>query len=259
MPFQRSSAGPAGLPPEIAFLRAEGVEIRPLIRAAADAAKAGTDAATALLNAGLIDEATYYRALARALGAPYLAGPIQFGPGLHFPESLVTGLAPLASGSVAPWVVAPRGRIIASLLGSPRRIGPVAITSPTHLREAVFAAIPEQVADHAAHDFARRMPERATACEPTVWWLLVLGLALTAGFSLYAALPAPLARAVMLAAQCLFLAMTTVRLAAVAIDAPVTAPGKDSASSRRRARIGSSSANICGWLRPSPAAARPGT
>ena len=221
MPFQRSSAEPADLPPEIAFLRGEGVEIRPLIRAAADAAKAGTDAATALLNAGLIDEATYYRALARALGAPYLAGPIRFGPGLRFPESLVTGLAPLASGSVAPWVVAPRGRMIASLLGSPRRIGPVAITSPTHLREAVFAAIPKQVADYATHDRARRPAGRATA--PAVWGLLVLALTLTAGLSLWAALPAAPARVVGLIVQCLFLAMTTFRLAALAIEAPVTA------------------------------------
>ncbi|MEL6064955.1 MULTISPECIES: glycosyltransferase family 2 protein [unclassified Methylobacterium] len=223
MPFEHPSAARAALPPDIAFLRAEGVADRLLIRAAADAAEAGTDAATALLQAGLMEETAYYRALARALGAPYLDGPIPFGPGLRFPENLVTGLAPLAPGSVAPWVLAPRGRSIASLLGSPRRIGPLAITSPTRLREAVFAAIPGQVADYAAHDLARRAPERVTAREPTVWWLLVLGLALTAGLCLYAALPAPLARAVTLAAQILFLAMTTFRLAAVVIAAPVTA------------------------------------
>ncbi|WP_409567653.1 glycosyltransferase family 2 protein [Methylobacterium sp. J-030] len=222
MPVQGSSAGLADLPPEIAFLRAEGIADRLLIQAAADAVQAGTDAATALLNAGLMAEAAYYRALARALGAPYLDGPIPFGPGLRFPDTLVAGHAPLAPGSVAPWVLAPRGRIIASLLGSPRRIGPIAITSPTHLREAVFAAIPVQVADHAAHDLARRAPERATAREPTVWWLLVLALTLTAALCLCAALPAPFARMVALSAQSLFLAMTVFRLAAVAIKAPVT-------------------------------------
>lgn len=221
MPFQRSSVA---LPPEIAFLRGAGVPDRVLIQAAADAVQAGADAATALLNAGLMEEGAYYRALARALGAPYLDGPIPFGPGLRFPEHLVSGLAPLVPGSVAPWVLAPRGRIIASLLGSPHRLGPVAITSPTHLRESVFAAIPAQVADHAAHDLARRAPERATAREPTGWWLLVLVLTLTAGFCLCAALPEPLARAVAVVAQSLFLAMTTVRLAAVAIAAPVMAP-----------------------------------
>jgi hypothetical protein len=130
------------LPPEIAFLLTEGVEARLLIRAAREAAAAGTDAATALLNAGLLDETAYYRALARKLGAPYLDGPIPFGLGLRFPDSLVAGLAPLAPGSVAPCVLAPRGRLIADLLDAPHRAAMPAITSPTHLREAVFAAIP---------------------------------------------------------------------------------------------------------------------
>ncbi|MCJ2088797.1 glycosyltransferase [Methylobacterium sp. E-005] len=219
VPFQRASAA---LPPEIAFLRTEGVAERLLIRTAADAAQAGTDAATALLNAGLMEEAAYYRALARALGAPYLDGSIPFGPGLCFPGTVVSGLAMLAPGSVAPWVLAPRGRVIAALLDGRRPAGPAAITSPTHLREAVFAAIPAQVADYAAHDRARCAPERATAREPAVWRLLVLALVSIAGLCLCAALPAPIAGAVVLAAQSLFLAMTTVRLAAVAIAAPVT-------------------------------------
>ncbi|MGU3662946.1 glycosyltransferase family 2 protein [Methylobacterium sp. A49B] len=221
MSFQRPPAAQAALPPEVAFLLAQGVDGRLLARAAAEAAAAGTDAATALLNGGLMAEATYYRALARALDAPYLDGPIAFGLGLTFPGSLVTGLAPLALGSVAPCVLAPRGRAIADLLDGAHRIARPAITSPTHLREAVFAAIPGQVADHAANDLRRRMPERATAREPAVWWLMLLVLALAAGLCLCAALPAPLVRAAALAAQCLFLGMTTLRLAALAIPAPV--------------------------------------
>ncbi|GAH32868.1 unnamed protein product, partial [marine sediment metagenome] len=34
--------------------------------------------------------------------APFLDGPIPFGLGLRFPDSLVAGLAPLAPGAVAP-------------------------------------------------------------------------------------------------------------------------------------------------------------
>ncbi|MFJ7596289.1 glycosyltransferase family 2 protein [Methylobacterium fujisawaense] len=222
---QRPPAGPAALPSEIAFLLAEGVDGRLLVRAAAAAAAAGTDAATALLNAGLIAESAYYEALARALGAPYLDGPIPFGLGLRFPDSLVAGLAPLAPGSVSPWVLAPRGRAIADLLDAPGRApcraAMPAITSPTRLREAVFAAIPEQVADHAAHDLRRRAPERATAPEPALRWLLVLALAVTAALCLCAALPPPLARAVVIAGQILFLAMAALRIAALAIAAPV--------------------------------------
>lgn len=227
MSFQRPPAGPAALPPEIAFLLAEGVDARLLVRAAAAAAEAGTDAATALMNAGLIAESAYYAALARALGAPYLDGPIPFGLGLRFPDSLVAGLAPLAPGSVAPWVLAPRGRAIADLLDAPgytlRRAAVPAITSPTRLREALFAAVPGQVADHAAHDLRRRAPERAAAPEPALRWLLVLALAVTAALCLCAALPAPLARAAMTAGQVLFLAMATLRIAALAIAAPVAA------------------------------------
>ena len=221
MSFQRPPAARAALPPEIAFLLAQGIDDRLLARAAAEAAASGTDAATALLNAGLMAEGAYYRALARALGAPYLDGPIAFGLGLAFPGSLVTGLAPLALGSIAPCVMAPRGRAIADLLDGSHRIALPAITSPTHLREAVFAAIPGQVADHAAHDLRRRTPERATAREPAIWWLLLLVLALAAGFCLCVALPPPLVRAATLAGQCLFLGMTTLRLAALAIPAPV--------------------------------------
>lgn len=223
MSFQRPPAAQAVLPPEIAFLLAQGVDGRLLARAAAEAAAAGTDAATALLNAGLMAESDYYRALARALGVPYLDGPIAFGLGLSFPGSLVTGLAPLALGSVAPCVLAPRGRAIADLLDGAHGIARPAITSPTHLRAAVFAAIPGPVADHAAHDLRRRAPERATPREPAVWWLLLLALALLAALCLCASLPEPLVRAATLAGQFLFLGMTTVRLAALAIPAPVSA------------------------------------
>lgn len=215
------------LPPEIAFLLTEGVEARLLIRAAREAAAAGTDAATALLNAGLLDETAYYRALARKLGAPYLDGPIPFGLGLRFPDSLVAGLAPLAPGSVAPCVLAPRGRLIADLLDAPHRAAIPAITSPTHLREAVFAAIPGAVADHAAHDLRRHMPEQAVPHEPASRWLLFLVLGLVAALCLFALLPPPLARALTLVGQGLFLAMTTFRLTAPIIAAPVAAAPVD--------------------------------
>ena len=218
---------PISLPPEIAFLRAEGIDPRLLARAARDAAGAGTDAATALLNAGLMDETAYYRALARRLGAPFLDGPIPFGPGLRFPDSLVAGLAPLALGSVAPTVLAPRGRLIAELLDGPSHVAMPAITSPTHLREAVFAAIPGAVADYAAQDLRRHMPERAVPHEPASRWLLLLVLGSIAALCLFAMLPPALARTLTLAGQVLFLVMTTFRLAAPVIAAPVTAEPVD--------------------------------
>lgn len=217
-------ADAASLPPEIAFLVAEGVEGRLLALAADLALAAGTDAATTLLHEGLMAEEGYYRALARALGAPFLDGPIPFGAGLSFPASLVAGLAPLALGACAPCVLAPRGRAIAELLSGQSRAGLPAITSPTHLREAVFAAIPERVAAYAADELRLRTPEHAVPREPASRWLMFLALVLTAGIGLFAALPPPLALAVTLAGQMLFLAMTTFRIAALAIAAPAEAP-----------------------------------
>lgn len=186
-----SESAAAVLPPEIAFLVAEGVEGRLLARAADLARIAGTDAATALLHEGLIAEDAYYRALARALGAPFLDGPIAFGAGLSFPGSLVAGLAPLALGAIAPCVLAPRGPAIAELLAGQSRAGLPAITSPTHLREAVFAAIPERVAAYAAEELRLRTPERAVPHESPSRWLMFLGLVLTAGIGLFSALPPP--------------------------------------------------------------------
>ncbi|MGU3464252.1 hypothetical protein ACLBXO_05310 [Methylobacterium sp. C33D] len=73
MSSQRPPAGPEGLPPEIAFLLDEGVDATRLLRAAAAAAAAGTDAATALMNAGLIAESAYYGALFLMAAMTYCA------------------------------------------------------------------------------------------------------------------------------------------------------------------------------------------
>lgn len=220
-PAAATGAGPR-LPPEIAFLLDEGAHPHLLARAAAMADQAGTDAATALLHAGLMDEDTYYRALARALGAPFLEGPVRFGAGLRYPDCLVAGLAPLAPGACAAAVIAPRGRMVAELLaGSARGGGGVgggggpAVITPTRLREAVFAALPEAVSGHAADTLRRRSPVTATA--PPGNRLLLLALGLGAASCLVAAAPAPLARAALLAGQVLALSMAALRLAALAV------------------------------------------
>lgn len=170
----RPAPDAAALPAEIAFLLREGVPTAILARAASLAEASGTDAATALLHAGLMAEEPYYRALARALGAPFLDGAIPFGPGLRVPDSLTIGMAPLVAGAPAPCVMAPRGRQIAELLaGSSARGGP-AITTPARLREAVFAARGPEIAAQAADTLENRAPEWAFGREPSNRWLLFL-------------------------------------------------------------------------------------
>nr|WP_306421721.1 glycosyltransferase family 2 protein [Methylobacterium trifolii] len=223
--FTTPAADASALPAEIAFLVAEGVPVDHLARAARLARDGGTDAATALLHAGLMEEEAYYRALARALRVPFLDGPMPFGPGLQFPDSLVTGLAPLVSGAPAPCVLAPRGPQVAELLAG---YGPAArmpaITTPTRLREAVFSARPGEIAAHAADTLRLRAPHWASPREPASRWLLFLGLCLCAGIGLFSALPPAPALALTLAAQVVFLTMTVFRTAALSIGAPAEAP-----------------------------------
>ncbi|MGV7033470.1 hypothetical protein [Methylobacterium symbioticum] len=219
LPLRPASAATA-LPAEIAFLLREGVPVALLGQAAALGRAAGTDAATALLQAGLMAEEPFYRALARALGAPFLDGPIPFGPGLRFPDSLAAGLAPLMTGAVAPCVMAPRGRQIAELLAGARAAGGPAITTPTHLREAVFAARGPEIAAYAADALERRAPEWAFGRESPRRPLLILGLVLITLLCLFAALPPSLAVAATVLAQTILLAMMAFRIAALFSGAP---------------------------------------
>lgn len=212
----------SALPPEIAFLAAEGVDPALLGEAAALAQASGTDAATALLRAGLMAEEPYYRALARALEAEFLDSDIPLGMGARFPDSLVLGMAPLVSGASAPAVLAPRGRQIAELLSGRSPCGRMpAVTSPTRLRAALFAAIPEAIADYAADDLEAKAPDWAFGSGPLGPPLLLLGLVACTATALFTALPAPMALAVTVAAQTLFLVMAVFRVGAVFVGAPI--------------------------------------
>ncbi|MFC6791624.1 glycosyltransferase family 2 protein [Methylobacterium komagatae] len=206
-----------GLPPDIAFLLSEGVDGRTLARAAAQARAAGTDAATALLQAGLFDEEGYYRALARTLGLPYLDGPIPLARVLPYPGCLLAGRAPLAPGAGAATVIAPRGQAIAVLLARRGRLAEIALTSPTRLREAVFARMPGSIAARASQD---PQGAAASAAAPLAQPLLILGGGLAAlALTLVLAPPLP-AQALVIVLQALVLALMAFRLAALAIRPP---------------------------------------
>ena len=224
MSFAHARAAATALPVEIAFLVDDGVPVADLVHAAALALARRIDAATALIQSERIAEERYYRALARALGLPYLDGPIPFGPGLRFPDSLVIGMAPLVTGAPAPCVMAPRGGQIAELLaGYSARNGP-AVVAPSRLREAVFAARGPEIAAYAADNLQRRAPEWAFGREPANRWLLFLGLVLVTLVCLFVALPPGPALAVTVLLQVLFLAMTAFRIAALFVGAGEAAP-----------------------------------
>ncbi|MEA1834191.1 glycosyltransferase family 2 protein [Methylobacterium durans] len=224
-----SASGADALPPDLAFLLAEGVEPARLLRAAALAAESGTDGASALLRGGLMAEEPYYEALARALGLPYLAlpdlgGPSALGPGTRFPQSLTARAAPLA-GAPGRLVRAPEGFEIEGFLTGRIGLGrTAALTSPARLRRAVFAALPHDVADHAAEALERERPDWAYRPGLSGRRAAGLGLGAGAGLLILSGLPAGLAVVAVTAAQGAILAMASFRLGALFLASPVEPP-----------------------------------
>ncbi|MBX9931635.1 MAG: glycosyltransferase [Methylobacterium sp.] len=207
------------LPLEIGFLVAHGFAAATLERAAALAEASGTDAATALMMMGLVGEASYYRALARALDAPFLEAALPLGAGTRYPESLVAGFAPLAPGACAAFVFAPRGGAIRELLAGRNPNGRMpAITTPTALRLAVFAEHPTGIAAHAADELMVRRPDWALKTRPGSPVFACAGLRVWAAVIGYASLPASLLTALWTTLQFGILALVTFRVAAVSVD-----------------------------------------
>ena len=223
--FSTTGGRTAPLPPEIAFLAGQGFDAGRLAEAAALARACGSDAATALIHADLISEEAYYRALAAALGVPFLAGRLRLGEGTRYPDSLVAGLAPLAPPRPAAFVGAPRGPAIAALL---REGTAMAITTPRTLCEAVFAANPAGIAAHAAHSLEWHRPDWALGSGTLAPRLAIAGLVLGAACLAAGLIPAALLIGAWTLVQLGFLATVTFRIAAVSVesepapDAPLT-------------------------------------
>lgn len=207
------------LPVEIGFLAGQGFAPAPLLDAVAIAEASGTDAATALMMTGLMSETVYYRALARALDARFLAEPLPLGDGARYPDSLVASLAPLVPEACAGFVYAPRGRSIRELLEGRSPTGRMpAITTPTALRLAVFALHPDGIAAYAADELQVRRPDWALKTRPRPPVLACAGLGLWAAAIGYASLPASLLDGIWTSMQLGLLALLTFRVAAVSVD-----------------------------------------
>ncbi len=130
------------LPPELAFLAAQGIAPSLLAKAARAAARADVSGEAALLTLGMSEEA-YYRLLAQHLGAPYLDRAIPLATdGRDRPQALLTGAARLAPNREnLHHVFAPRGDALRALLRDdyPPEIGPSRFTICTpHRLDALF-------------------------------------------------------------------------------------------------------------------------
>ena len=111
----------ADLPPELAFLVAQGVSPLFLHSAARIAATTGVTGEAALFGLGFSDE-RYHRLLARHLGVPYLDAPLPLDRGLvDLAFCLSVGWAPLAPNAARiGHVFAARGEALRNLLDDHR-------------------------------------------------------------------------------------------------------------------------------------------
>ncbi|GJE26014.1 hypothetical protein LKMONMHP_0858 [Methylobacterium organophilum] len=207
------------LPPEIAFLAAQGVSRAILEKAAEQARQGGADAATTLLNTGLLSEEAFYRALARHLGVAFLGEAFALSEDTPYPQALRAGAAPLAAGSAHALVAAPRGYAVARLLDVHRELAsPPAITTPTRLRAAVFALHADRIAADASDDLGRHHPEWSCRPGPHLTHLALVGFTILLGL-VTARLPLLIGHLVLAATQILLIAMLSIRIAAVGVAA----------------------------------------
>ncbi|AWB21865.1 glycosyl transferase [Methylobacterium currus] len=122
------------LPGELAFLLGQGVDLAVVRDAAFIAQREGTEPAAALLRTGLMSEAAYYAALARALGRPFRSAGLVLHPEARFPDDVHRGAATGAGGEV---VLAPAPGAVAALLSAGAPPGAV-VTTPAALAAAVL-------------------------------------------------------------------------------------------------------------------------
>ncbi|WP_244645154.1 glycosyltransferase [Salinarimonas ramus] len=179
------------MPTDIAFLLDHGVR-RPILETAAAAAReSGVDASDVLLARGLVSQDRFYRALAAAVEAPFLAD-VTLGPQTLFPDAIVARRAVLAHGgtSTPMLVTTPDGRETTALLERGKAPAGYAITTPPILRRAVFGLHAAEIARRAAHTLPDKAPHFSYRDGPHAWQIygpfvfataLLLGTALVSG------------------------------------------------------------------------------
>ena len=152
----------ARLPPELAFLAAEGFSPERLLNAIG--AEPAVRPVDKLLSEGLISEDVYYRALARHLGCQYYNGEPPLAGAFDAMRGFRCGVAPLESRGEGPRaVIAPRAQFVPLLIEAAQssrfRSGSFALTSPQRFAGLLRARRSEELLDVALG----RLPASLTA------------------------------------------------------------------------------------------------
>ena len=131
------------LPPELAFLAAEGFSPEPLLNALVAVPRA-VRPVDHLLSEGKLTEEVYYRALANHLGCQYYCGTPPLARTVDAAKGLRCGVAPIESCAAGPrMVIAPRAqvvpRLIEATLSGAIRSGSFVLASPQRFASLVRA------------------------------------------------------------------------------------------------------------------------
>ena len=210
------------LPPEIAFLAAQGAPLDWLQRSAIAASREGVSAEQALLGEERIDEESYYRALARQLRVPFYRGEIPIAATVEADPAIACGVAPLAANRARLRVaVAPRGAAINYLLTMAEhdvRPAGLVIAAPRLLNDKVREAAGADIAGKAAEALARHDPALCARSGFSGGQKLAVALSAAASALAWRCSPDGLGVVVSVALWLLFAAGVVLRNLAVAAD-----------------------------------------
>lgn len=205
------------LPAEIAFLALHGIAPGLLRQATSLAEATGVSVDEAILKHGLVDEDSFYRALARETALPFLAGEVAVDVRARFPASILAGIAPLAHNHAgARFALAPRGDSLVRLVDRRVPFEPgLAIVTPSALRRGVFQARAASIAARAAHELPQVRPHLSYRDGASASQIAALLTATAIGAVLVTEVPEPTVAVLAFLAAPIFLGMVVLRLAAV--------------------------------------------
>lgn len=207
--------GIAGLPVELAFLMRHGLEPSRLVDAATRSTRNRSEPVREAIALALIDETSFYRALAIEMELAFLPEPPSLQAGGGHDAILRAGIAPTNDDGCFRFILAPQGTALRRMLeAGPRNRRDIAVTTPRRFAEALRHGNADTLAEQAAgldsaglaRDSARTGASRgqviATGC----------GVAVAALGSIFAPLETFFGLALLLGP--LFLGLILLRLAA---------------------------------------------
>ena len=162
---------PTVLASDIDFLKTQGVAPNLLAEAESLARHEGCPASSCLIAHDLLDEAVFYRLLARHLGLRLCEEMVRPAATTQLDQALADGFLELEAGSTTRWLLAPQGPDIAIVLAARHQLreagAAFAIVTPQRLTMLLYEYFEKDISRDASHDLARHLPAMCNAPGPT--------------------------------------------------------------------------------------------